>query len=310
MNNKDKVAVCSRSFSSHQILRKELLNHFCNVTFNETGKSLSGKDLIEFLKGHTMAITALETIDEQLLSQLPELKVIGKYGVGLDMIDLDALKKYNIKLGHTPGVNKNAVAELVISFAIGMLREIFIENQRIKNGIFKQNRGKELGSLTFGILGCGNVGKRVVELLKPFGPTIIVCDIVNYDNFYKDHSITSLPLDELLSQSDILSIHVPLDHSTKNLLNKEKLSLMRQGSFIINTARGNIVDENGLLELLRSNHIKSAAFDVFGAEPPTNNELINLPNFFCTPHIGGSTEESILAMGKAAIQGLIGLHNI
>ena len=306
MNTIDKVAVCSRSFSAHPVLKKELKEKFKNVTFNETGISLKGNDLINFLEGHTLAITALESIDELLLSKLPDLKRIGKYGVGLDMIDISALEKYEVTLGYKKGVNKNAVAELTISFAILLLRECLQVNRKIKDGTFKQNRGRELGNVTFGILGCGNVGKRLVELLKPFKTKIIVNDIVDYKKFYRQHNITSLLLEDLLRESDILSIHVPLDDSTRNMLNEERLKLMKRGSFIINCARGNIVDEKVLLDLLNDNHISGAAFDVFSVEPPDNMSLINHKNFFCTSHIGGSTEESILAMGRAAISGLIG----
>ena len=135
MNTTDKIAVCSRSFSRHPILRAEILSRFANVTFNETGRQLEGLELIAFLKGHNKAITAMELIDETLLSALPELQVIGKYGVGLDMIDLVAMRKHGKQLGWISGVNRRSAAELTLAFAIVMLRHVVAGNRDIISGL-------------------------------------------------------------------------------------------------------------------------------------------------------------------------------
>lgn len=304
MKEKTKVAVCSRSFSEHPILRKEMLDRFENVTFNNLGKSLKGDELVKFLEGHEKAITALEIIDDSILSRLPDLKVIGKYGVGTDMLDFKALSKHNVKLGWTAGVNRHSVAELTISFAINLLRGINFSNQQIKNKIWKQYKGKQLSEITFGIIGCGNVGKEVVKLLKAFGAKVIVNDIVDYNDFYKAQNVEAVSLENLLKLSDIVSLHIPLTSVTTMMFNKELMAKMKPGAFLINTARGNIVDENILYEALITNTLAGAAFDVFKEEPPSNYELINLPNFLCTPHIGGSSNQAIIAMGMAAINGL------
>jgi len=124
MNTTDKVAVTSRSFSRNPVLRAELLARYARVTFNEAGRQFRGDELVEFLRGHEKAITALEQIDDYVLSRLPELKVIGKYGVGIDMIDLDAMRRYDKRLGWTGGVNRRSVAELTISLSIAMLRQV------------------------------------------------------------------------------------------------------------------------------------------------------------------------------------------
>ena len=134
MNNQDKVAVCSRSFSRHPILRREILRLYRHVTFNEQGVNLHGQSLVDFIRGHNKAITALEKIDEFVLSQLPELEVIAKYGVGLDMIDLGAMQRYGKRLGWTPGVNKRSAAELALAFAILTLRQVIAGNREILQG--------------------------------------------------------------------------------------------------------------------------------------------------------------------------------
>ena len=304
MDDSTRVAVCSRSFSRNKVLREELLRRYEHVSFNEDGAKLSGASLVDFLKGHDKAITALETIDETILSELPDLKAIGKYGVGLDMIDMAALRKYGIRLGWTGGVNRRSVAELVIALSISMLREVRTANELVVGGGWRQIVGRDLSGSTVGIIGCGHVGKDLVSLLQPFGCKLLAHDIQDFPEFYKQHNVQPVDLDSLMTKSDVISIHVPLDEGSKNLLSKEVLSLMKPTAVLINLARGGLVDESALKEILKNNQIAAAAFDVFGTEPPVDTELLRLPNFLATPHIGGSSQEAILAMGRAAIDGL------
>jgi D-3-phosphoglycerate dehydrogenase len=307
MNSKGeniKIAVTSRSFSRNRILRKELLQHYKNVTFNDEGLKLKGNSLIEFLRGHQKAIIALETIDNDLLKQLPELQVVSKYGVGLDMIDIQAMRKHNVELAWTGGVNRRSVSELVISFAISLLRHISASHREVLEGTWRQHVGGYLSGRTVGIIGCGYIGKDLVKLLQVFDCQILVNDIKNYDEFYKQYQIKSVDKEELLTKSDIVTLHVPLDDSTKNMLTRERLSLMKSDAILINAARGGLLDEGALKYMLMNDKLGGAALDVFAIEPPNDKELINLPNFIVTPHIGGSAEEAILAMGRAAIDGL------
>jgi D-3-phosphoglycerate dehydrogenase len=299
-----RVAVCSRSFSAHPVLRQELGQQFPEVTFNDTGKTLSGAELVEFLKGHSAAIVALETIDEAVLKQVPELRVVGKYGVGLDKLDFQAMDHHGVKLGWTPGVNAQSVAELTMAFILTIVRNIQVSNHIVKTGEWRQTSGKQLSSLCVGILGCGHVGKALVKLLRPFGCKILVHDIVAYDVFYKENAVQAVGFEELLSSADVLSVHIPKNQSTENLLDRTALFKMKKGSFFVNTARGGLVDESALLEMLKSGHLAGAALDVFAEEPPKNRELLNHPHLFATAHIGGSSEEAVLAMGRAAILGL------
>lgn len=304
MNTVDRVAVCSRSFSRHPVLRAELLQRYEHVSFNETGRQLQGEELISFLKGHTKAIVALEDVTEQLLLAVPELAAIGKYGVGLDKIDLEAMRRHGRKLGWVGGTNRRSVSELVLAFAIILLRKIVRCNREVLDGEWIQIKGNLLSGRTVGIIGCGNIGKDLVKLLLPFECNIIVHDILDYPEFYEEYSIQSVSLAELLRKSDVVTIHVPLNSKTKGLISAENLSLMKSDSILINTARGGIVDEFALREALRKNRLAGAAFDVFNGEPPQDSELLTHPNFVATPHIGGSAEEAIIAMGMAAIASL------
>jgi len=304
MKKQEKVAVCSRSFSKNEILRSELLEQYEHVKFNEDGLNLVGQSLIDFLRGYDKAITGLEVIDENILSFLPELKVIGKYGVGLNMIDMSALRKYGIRLGWFGGVNKVSVAELALTFAISLLRGIHRANREVLSGKWSQIVGRNLSGKSFGVIGCGHIGKELIRLLQPFSCNVLVHDILDYKSFYNQFNVKPIGIEDLLSQCDIVSLHIPLDRSTHNIIDHSRLQLMRSNSILINTSRGGLVDEAALKKMLIENKDFSAAFDVFDEEPPKDLELIRLPNFLCTPHIGGSSIESVLAMGRAAIRGL------
>jgi len=303
-NKLSNLAIASRSFSKNQILRNEVLKLYPEAKFNDDGVSLSGDSLVDFLDGYEKAITALEVIDDSILSRLPNLKVIGKFGVGLDMIDLKALKKHDVKIGWTGGVNKRSVSELVVSTAIVLLHRAIFANSEVKKKLWYQIRGRQLSKCTVGIIGCGNVGKDVVRLLKPFDCRVLSFDILNYDKFYKENKVTPVSLEKLLQESDVVTIHLPLDKSTKNIINKQRLKLIKKDAIFINFARGGLVDEANLKELLLKKKIAGAAIDVFENEPHHDKDFALLDNVFVTPHIGGSTEEAILAMGRAAIDGL------
>jgi phosphoglycerate dehydrogenase-like enzyme len=304
MNITDRVAVCSRSFSKNTVLRAELLARYSQVTFNDAGLQLVGDSLVEYLSGHDKAITALEMIDDYLLSRLPELQVIGKYGVGLDMIDLDAMRRHGKRLGWTSGVNRRSVSEMVISFAIAMLRHIPLAQREVLSGTWRQHVGGLLTGRTVGIIGCGFIGKDLVELLQPWGCTLLANDILDFPDFYSHYGVTAVGLEELLQRSDVVTLHVPLDESTRNMLSATRLALMKPRAILINAARGGLVDESALKALLVTKRLAAAAFDVFAVEPPQDQELLDLPNFLASPHIGGSAEEATLAMGRAAIDGL------
>lgn len=304
MKDDTRVAVASRSFSRHPVLRDELLSLYPNAVFNDAGASLSGDSLIQFLGDCEKAITALEKIDEYILSSLPGLKIISKYGVGLDMIDLEAMERHNVLLGWTGGVNKRSVAELVISSIISLLHRLPEANRELCSGMWRQIQGRQLTGKTVGIVGCGNIGKDLAILLKGFECRVLAHDISDFREFYTKHGIIPVTLGELLHTSDVVTLHLPLNSATHNILNKERLEMMKNGSFLINLARGGLVDERILKEMLKAGRLAGAALDVFTSEPPEDLELLNMPNVIGSPHIGGSTEEAVIAMGRAAINGL------
>jgi D-3-phosphoglycerate dehydrogenase len=304
MINEVPVAVTSRSFSRHPVLRAELLEQYPNTRFNDEGLSFGDEDLIEYAKGAVKLITALERINEKVLSALPDLEVISKYGVGTDMLDKEALIRHGIRLGWTGGVNRRSVSELVLAFSISLLRNIRASGLELDAGVWNNQVGRCLSDRTVGIIGCGHIGKDLVGLLAAFNCRVLAHDILDFPEFYAEHNVQPTGLDELLQQADIVTLHVPLNKTTRSILSAEKLNLMRSDAILINTARGGLVDEVEVRNMLTSGRLAGAAFDVFHDEPADDLALLQLPNFIATPHVGGSSEESILAMGRSAIFGL------
>ena len=299
-----RIAVCSRSFSRNSRLREALKSQFRDVKFNDEGITLAGDSLIEFLGDCDMAITALERIDEYVLSQLPRLKRISKYGVGLDMIDLEALKRYQKQLAWKAGVNRRSVAELALTMMLTIIRKIPESQAQIASGNWVQTVGNTLSGKTIGIVGCGNIGQDLFSLLKPFGCQMLVNDINESYEFFSMNDLGVTPLTQLLSHSDIVTLHLPLDESTRHILSRAQLQEMRMGSILVNTARGGLIDEDALFDEIQKGRIAGVGLDVFEEEPPFGSRLLACPQVFSTAHIGGSSEEAILAMGLAAIQGL------
>ncbi len=305
MQNRDKkVAVTSRSFSRHPILRAELQKRYDHIKFNDEGVRLEGKSLIEYLKGYEFAITALEKLTDEAFQSLPDLKVIGKYGVGLDMIDLEAMSRHGVKIGWTSGVNRRAVSELTLTLMLMLVRRLPEAFAQVQQNSWSQIVGRQLSQMTVGIVGCGNIGKDLVRLLQPFGSKTLAYDKRNYQEFYQEYGVKAVSFEELLHESDIVTLHLPLDEGTRLILDREKIGLMKAGAILINAARGGLIDESALYEALKNVRLGGAGFDVFAVEPPVDNPLLELENVITTPHIGGSSEEAILAMGMAAIEGL------
>jgi D-3-phosphoglycerate dehydrogenase len=299
------VAVASHSFPKNQTLRRELLSRYPDSVFNDTRAPLAGAALVDFLKGHDKAITGLERMDELLFAALSDLRIVSKYGVGLDSTDLDAAARHGVSVRWTPGVNRQSVAELTIALMIMLARNIESATADLRRRIWTPGGGRQLSSATVGIVGCGNVGQAVARLSRAFGARVIAHDIRRYDDFYRDAGVTSVGFEALLAESDFVTLHVPLDATTRGLIGPRELAAMKPSAFLVNTARGGIVDERALAAALKDRRIAGAASDVFEEEPASaNTELLSLANFVGTPHIGGSSTEAVLAMGRAAIRGI------
>ncbi|WP_420319322.1 phosphoglycerate dehydrogenase [Ekhidna sp.] len=296
------VGVTTVAFSKNQ----DLVNHinslgFKKVKTNIAGKRLQRSELIEFLSDCNAGIVGLDIIDEDLLMSLPELKVISKYGVGLDNIDLRASERLGVHILHTEGVNKRSVSEMALGFILSLLRNLYITSNQLKKGTWNKSGGVQLTEKTVGIIGLGNIGKDLVQLLKPFNCQILINDIIDLGDYAEENGLVIASKQQIFKQADAISVHTPFTPETANLFNKNTFELMKPGAIIINTARGGIVNLDDLKDALKMGHIGGAAIDVYDTEPPTDVELLNIPNLLNTPHIGGNAKEAVQAMGQAAI---------
>ncbi len=298
------VAVLSRSFSRHPALRAELLAQYPGAVFNDSGAILKGQALIEFVAPHEAAIVGLETIDDALMAALPKLRILSKYGVGLDNIDLEAAARRGLKVASQPGVNRRSVAELAISYMICGLRGVMVSFGEVRRGVWRQYAGRQLSNATVGLIGFGHVGTEAAGLLRAFGSRVLAHDIRDIAAPAARMDVQSVDLTRLFAQSDVVSLHVPLTPRTANMLDEAAFAAMKPGVVIVNVARGGLIDEAALDRALRSGQVAAACLDVFAREPPEDSELFSRPGFLGTAHIGGSAEEAILAMGRAALHGL------
>jgi len=297
-----KLVVTSPSFSKNIRLCEELKKYFSDYKLNNEGYRFNRSELIEFIGDAEAVVVGLETLDSSTLKQLKKLKIISKYGVGLNNIDLDYCKKNNIHIGWTGGVNKLSVAEMTLGFMLMMCRNLYVSSNLHKSQKWEKNGGFQLSGKKIGIIGVGHIGKEVIRLLKPFNCNIFVNDIIDQHEYYLENKLKEMSKETIFKESDIISIHTPLDDSTKDMVDRNILKSMKPSAFIINSARGGIVNENDLKVALTNNEILGAAIDSYLVEPPKDTELLSLPNLICTPHIGGNAKEAVEAMGMSAIK--------
>ena len=310
MLNKITIGVTTIAFSKNNQLMNELNSlGFKKVKKNEAGKRFTKPELIAFLEECDAAIIGLDLITTDVLDKLPKLKLISKYGVGLDNIDFVACEKNSVKVLYPIGVNKRSVSELTLGCMLSLCRNIYVTSNLLKNSVWQKVGGFELSGKTVGIIGVGNIGKDVIKLLMPFGCKIMVNDIIDQEEYYQKNGLKSSTKEAIFKNADIITLHVPLTEQTKNLINKKTLSLMKETTIVINTARGGLFEQDDLKEALITKRIGGAAMDVYDQEPPKDIQLLKIPNLINTPHIGGNSNEAVKAMGYAAISNVVDFFN-
>ena len=298
------IKVTVRAFCNNKTLRAELKGKFPNTIFNEDGRRFNEDELVEYLKDVDAALIGLDPMTEKVISQLPKMKMISKFGVGLDNVDLIASEKFNKSIGWTSGVNRVSVAEEAVAFMIGLCRNLFMTSSLLNKGEWYKNGGVQFSGKTIGIIGCGNIGSEVVKMLQSFGNKILVCDLLDKSDLLNNYNANQVELNHLLTHADIITLHVPLTVETFHMINDKSIQMIKNSAFIINTSRGPIVDQESLKTALINGTLAGAALDVYEEEPPTDLEFLSLPNLVATPHIAGNSEEAVLAMGRSAINHL------
>jgi len=296
-----RIKVTSRSFSRHPVLKQELLKLFPNSEFNTDGPPTGLPNIVEFLNDADGVILGLEEMNRHMLQQLENVKMIAKFGVGLDNLDVISAEELGITIGWTGGVNKRSASEQALGFMLGLSRNLFFSSFPLKNGKWEKEGGSFLTGKTIGIIGCGHIGADVIYLLQAFKCRILVCDILDKSGVVDTYGVTQVSQDELLAESDMISLHVSLTELTQGMVNEKFLKKMKPSAHLINNSRGPVVNQKALKNALQQKAIAGAALDVFESEPPDDLEFLALPNLMVTPHIGGNANEAVLAMGRSAI---------
>lgn len=309
-----KISVSSPSFSKNSKLVDTLIQSFpgAEVQFNASGIPLSGSDLVRYFQSSDAIILGTEIFSKEIIEELPDLKVVSKYGVGVDNVDIPYLQSKNISFCWEGGVNRRSVSEMTLAFMIGLSRNLFYTNSLLGNEIWLKSGGAQLSGKTVGILGCGFIGEDLLRLLQPFHCRVLIHDLLDKSIVATCYGGKQVSLEQILQEAEIISLHLPLTEQTRGMVDENFLSKMKKGSFLINTCRGGVVQEKDLwkyLEMALQSHPKStiqgAALDVLQKEPPESYQSLKLPNLFVTPHIGGNAMEAVLAMGNSAIEGLL-----
>ena len=299
-----RLLVTPTSYGKHdQRLKAELEGVVGEVIYNPSGKPLTSAEVHSLLPGVDGYIAGLDIIDRSALLAADRLKVIARYGVGVDAIDLSACQEKGIIVTNTPGANSASVAELTVGLILSLARQIPEAVNATRLGGFPRLAGVSLVGKIIGLLGFGAVGKETARRLAGFDCTILANDAKPDTAFAQKHNVQIVLLSILLSGSDFLSLHLPLLPETRLLVDQHFLAQMKPGAYMINTARGELVDETALLQALLSGHLRGAALDVFAKEPPEpDHPLLKLKQVIAVPHIGAQTDGATNAMGWMAMQ--------
>lgn len=299
------VGVTTVSFSGNKTLLERLKETGVEIKVNSLGRRLTTKELIEFLQDCDSAIIGLDKINSNILEKCPKLKLISKYGVGLDNIDFTACQEYGVEVKFPVGVNKRSVSEMALSMMLGLARNVYSTSLELKEGIWNKSGGFEVSGKTIGIIGFGNIGKDLASLLEPFNVKVLANDIDPKVFESAPEYVYPTSKAKIFEFCDIISVHTPLTEQTKDLINRSNLHQLKKGVILINTARGGIFNELDILQGLKDSLIGGLGIDAFVQEPTVSKDLTSLKNVICTPHIGGNSKEAVRAMGMAAIQNLL-----
>jgi D-3-phosphoglycerate dehydrogenase len=301
---------------SVKILISDKIEPICPETFQKAGyevdsiTGLSPVELVDIIGGYDgLVVRSATSVTAEAIAKgaAGRLKIVGRAGAGLDNIDLEAAKLHNVAVVNTPGLNANAVAELVVAYMVILSRKLGTAMSSIKQGRWEKKglSGTEVQGKIIGLVGLGAVGRLVAAKAAGMGLKVLAYDPFLTEDQIKAAGAEPVALESLWAESDFISLHLPKTKETANLVNAEVLSKVKNSAFLINCARGGLVDEDALHAAMVEGRLAGAATDVFAQEPPGWSPLLALPNFVATPHLGASTEEAQLAVAAKVAELII-----
>lgn len=300
-----KVFISTSSFGANDPLPLRLLEaEGIAYELNPFGRKLTREEIARLIGSVDGLIAGTEPLDRDVLNGAPRLRVISRCGTGMDNVDLQAAREKGIEVFNTPSAHVDAVAELTLSGILNVLRHVSRADRQIRSREWSKPMGFLLRGRTLGLIGLGRVGQRLVELLRPFDVKLLAVDPIHNSAFTASHGVHYCELPELLGSADIVSLHLGYSPSARHLLNRQRLGQMKEGAVVVNTARGGLIDEEALSEMLLNGRISGAFLDTFETEPYVG-PLIDLPNVLLTPHIGSYAAEARQEMEVEAVNNLV-----
>jgi D-3-phosphoglycerate dehydrogenase len=267
-----------------------------DFTFNPLNRRLTENELAQMVAEYSILIAGTEPITEKVINNGRNLKLISRVGIGLDNVDLHAAKKRNIRVSYTPDAPSPAVAELTIGMIFSTLRQLHQVNLEMHNGVWYRHVGKRIQNVTVGVIGAGRIGSRVIRFLDNLGVSkILVNSLSMQSELVEAKAIQWVSKEQLFAESDIVTVHAPLTHLTKNMINQKVINSMKKGAILVNTARGGIVDEGALVEALNNGHLSAAAMDVFEHEP-YSGPLQGVKSCLLSSHMGSMSVDCRIKM--------------
>jgi len=314
-----KILITSTSFGQKDKTPLELLqSKGYEITWNETGKPMSAADLIAKLEGCDGVIAGLDYFTAEVFEKTNGLKVVARYGVGFDRVDLEAAKTKGVIVTNTPTANSDSVADLAVGLMLAVARHLVEAHRQTMEGGWPKLFGVSLFQKTVGLVGLGRIGARVAQRVKGFD-----CRTLVYDPFIDTETAAQFgcqkvdTLETLLAASDFVSLHSPASPETNQMINRQTLALMKPTAILVNTARGELIHEVDLLDALKNKIIGGAGLDTFAEEPPQVEKYREVPNLVITPHMGAYTTEALYNMAMdstndliAVLEGCKPLHRI
>jgi len=270
------------------------------------GRTLNQEQLLSLIEDIDGVLAGDDDFSAAVLEKAGHLKVISKFGVGVDRIDLAAATRMGIQVANAPGTNKHAVADMAIGLMVSVARSIPLAGNRVRQGDFKVIIGHSVYGSTLGVIGLGQIGRAVVRRAVGFNMRVLAFEPYPDMNFVRENNVTLTGLKELMQEADFITLHLPSMPETKQMINREALSVVKPGAVLINTARGDLVDEDALLDALTTGRLAGAALDTFAVEPPPcDHPLLQLQNVVVTAHMGGHTREAHQLTGMVAAENLL-----
>lgn len=290
-----KVVITPRGFAKYGLAQIEWMrSKGLDVHYNDTGLAYTHQQFLELTKDADAIIVGVDTMNKSMLENAKNLKVICKFGVGTDNIDLDYCKEHNIFVGRTVGSNSKSVAEHVIAMMFNEAKNLYGSLKEVKEFKWHKPTGREISGKSLGIIGFGMIGRYLADFANGLGMKVYVYDALEIkEEDVLKHQVTVCSFEEILKNCDYISIHVPLLESTRSMISEKEFKIMKKEACLVNAARGGIVDEEALYNALIHGEIRSACFDVYSTEPPAQGDkLLKLSNFYLTPHTAARTQES------------------